>query len=95
MQNIPLVLETPSFEKPEVWGKEVEVLNRLSSSLENGEKLEWDPMVEEIKDIVKEASGGASAKPQKKGKVVSKTTTKKRRKKDTETDDDDGAEDEE
>jgi AP endonuclease-1 len=30
-QNIPLILETPSFEKPkEVWGVEISVLNRLS-----------------------------------------------------------------
>jgi AP endonuclease-1 len=31
IQNIPLILETPSFEKPkEVWGVEISVLNRLS-----------------------------------------------------------------
>ena len=30
LQNIPLILETPSFEDPKVWQKEVDVLNRLS-----------------------------------------------------------------
>lgn len=33
VQNIPLILETPSFEQPaEVWGKEIEVLMKLSGS---------------------------------------------------------------
>jgi AP endonuclease-1 len=32
VQNIPLILETPSFEQPmEVWGKEIAMLQRLSS----------------------------------------------------------------
>jgi hypothetical protein len=92
VQNIPLVLETPSFEKPEVWGKEVDVLNRLSSTYENEEKLESEAMIEEITNVVKEASGGSSAKPQKKGKAASKKATKKRSKKDTETDEDEGSE---
>ncbi|PPQ68236.1 hypothetical protein CVT24_005044 [Panaeolus cyanescens] len=36
-QNIPLVLETPSFEQPrEVWGKEIEVLQRISGSSQRG-----------------------------------------------------------
>lgn len=30
LRNIPLILETPSFEDPKVWQKEVDVLNRLS-----------------------------------------------------------------
>ncbi|TFK65196.1 AP endonuclease [Pluteus cervinus] len=38
VQDIPLILETPSFEEPTtVWRKEIEVLNKLSSlSLEKG-----------------------------------------------------------
>jgi AP endonuclease 1 len=88
VQNIPLVLETPSFEKPEVWGKEVEVLNRLSSTHGNEEKLEWEAMVEEIKAVVEEASGG-TAKTQKKGKAAPKTAAKKRGKKVVETDEED------
>ncbi|KIJ92808.1 hypothetical protein K443DRAFT_13322 [Laccaria amethystina LaAM-08-1] len=36
VQNIPLILETPSFEQPaEVWGKEIEVLMKLSGSSGN------------------------------------------------------------
>lgn len=39
VQNIPLILETPSFEKPaEVWGKEIEVLMKLSGSSGNLEE---------------------------------------------------------
>ena len=57
-QNLPIVLETPSFEKVEVWAKEVEVLNRLSGlSLDEAEE-----MVKvgegEIRDVVKTASRG-------------------------------------
>jgi len=53
-QNLPIVLETPSFEKVEVWAKEVEVLNRLSGlSLDEAEEV-----VSEIRDVVKKASSG-------------------------------------
>ena len=39
VQNIPLILETPSFEQPaEVWGKEIEVLMKLSGSSGNLEE---------------------------------------------------------
>ncbi|KAG6823526.1 hypothetical protein H0H93_003472, partial [Arthromyces matolae] len=54
IQNIPLVLETPSFETPkETWAKEIEALNRLSG-LEL-EKLQEDGS--EIVDPIKNAVG--------------------------------------
>ncbi|KAJ2927952.1 hypothetical protein H1R20_g9150, partial [Candolleomyces eurysporus] len=42
-QGIPLILETPSFEKPkEVWGVEISVLNRLSERAHGGVDVEED-----------------------------------------------------
>ncbi|RXW16255.1 hypothetical protein EST38_g9599 [Candolleomyces aberdarensis] len=42
-QDIPLILETPSFEKPkEVWGVEISVLNRLSERAHGGVDVSED-----------------------------------------------------
>jgi AP endonuclease-1 len=53
-QNIPLILETPSFEKPkEVWGVEISVLNKLS---EGAGRLEASEDGEEPGDKMKSPS---------------------------------------
>lgn len=48
-RNIPLILETPSFEAKEVWGKEIEVLNKVSKV--EGE-IDIDASAAEIKETV-------------------------------------------
>ncbi|KIM36491.1 hypothetical protein M413DRAFT_449185 [Hebeloma cylindrosporum] len=54
-QNIPLILETPSFEQPaEVWGTEISVLQRLSGADIPKEKC-LESLVSEIKDAKKAA----------------------------------------
>ena len=58
IQGMPVVLETPSFEKNEVWTKEIEVLNGMSGIVDDGgdneTMLGWDV---EIKAVVKKANG--------------------------------------
>ena len=53
-----MLLETPSFEKNEVWTKEIEVLNGMSGIVDDGgdneTMLGWDV---EIKAVVKKANG--------------------------------------
>jgi AP endonuclease 1 len=77
VQNIPLILETPSFELPqETWMKEIEVLNKLSgldlSQTSEDTLAEW---VKEIKDGVL-----AAEKVSGKGKKSIAKGTKKRKK---------------
>src|SRR5689334_2438880 len=75
VQNIPLILETPSFERPvDVWGKEVAVLQQLSRVVaeekENDEVLRSilgdpqtdDALVEVIRDAVKTAEATKAMK---------------------------------
>lgn len=53
-QNIPLILETPSFEQPkEVWGKEIRILQTLAGNLEATQSEE--DLQEEVRHAVKEA----------------------------------------
>lgn len=73
-QNIPLILETPSFEQPlEVWGKEIEILQMMASSPET-EKSEED-LQEEVRNTVKDAESRS-----RKTKRVSKSTKATKRK---------------
>ncbi|KAF7353908.1 AP-endonuc-2 domain-containing protein [Mycena venus] len=58
-QNIPLILETPSFEKPEVWAAEIAALDGLSGTNAGLDKL--GPVVDGVREVVKKASGGAGA----------------------------------
>jgi len=52
-QNIPLILETPNFGRPkEVWGKEIEILQRLTGIPETNNSKE---LQEEVRSVVKEA----------------------------------------
>ncbi|KAJ7932783.1 AP endonuclease [Mycena leptocephala] len=62
-QNIPLILETPSFEKPEVWATEITALNGLSGA--NTDEL--DSVVDGVREVVRKAEGNAKkgAKPKK------------------------------
>ena len=84
-QDIPLILETPSFERPvEVWGKEIAALNEVSgmkrvgsgakeeSEVETERKIEG--LVEEIRAAVKLVGG----KSKDKGTISKKATTGKR-----------------
>ncbi|KAJ7765665.1 xylose isomerase-like protein [Mycena metata] len=73
-QDIPLILETPSFEKPEVWAAEIQALNGLS-----GVPLYADAsgqLMGEIKAVV-----GKFAKPVKAKKEAKKVAAKKAGKK--------------
>jgi len=66
LANIPMVLETPSFEQKEVWGLEIEVLY----SLEKRTDEDWDAARTKIKDIV--AWAEAEQKKPSKGKAGGK-----------------------
>lgn len=87
VQNIPLVLETPSFELPkETWAKEIDALNRLSGlDLSKGDDIL--DIVEEIRCAVKDAEKSSG-----KGKTKAKSTGRKTKKK---AGDEDEAEDDE
>ncbi|EGN95779.1 hypothetical protein SERLA73DRAFT_162523 [Serpula lacrymans var. lacrymans S7.3] len=63
LQNIPLVLETPSFETTEIWTKEIEVLNRLSDLHGQDESALLEGLSDEIKKVVQSKS---NSKPPKK-----------------------------
>ena len=57
LKGIPMILETPTSESPDVWKKEIEVLHRLA-----GSELKEDEMtraVEEIKAVSGAASGAS------------------------------------
>ena len=56
-QNIPLILETPSFEQPEeVWGTEIAVLQRISGAQQGiPTESRLEVLVSEIKDAKQEA----------------------------------------
>ena len=87
VQNIPLILETPTFEAEEVWECEIKVLNMLSevgassgSSKDGGDTSRDEvlkKMVDEIQSVIrryrdsKEKVGKKSAS----GRVASKSKT--------------------
>ncbi|KAJ6606015.1 xylose isomerase-like protein [Mycena vulgaris] len=71
-QNIPLILETPSFEKPEVWATEITALNSLSGA----DADELEAMAAGVKEVVKKSEG---SKPKK--AAPKKATAKKGKKK--------------
>ncbi|KDR69206.1 hypothetical protein GALMADRAFT_104145 [Galerina marginata CBS 339.88] len=87
-QNIPLILETPNFEQPAaVWGKEIEVLHRISDSKRqtspnSDSVLDVEALVQEVKDSVKsvEAKGNKASGKARKGGKASKTASKRKRK---------------
>ena len=66
-----MVLETPSFERPELtWKKEIEVLYRLSDAPEEPDAEMLEQLTKEIKDAVKEAEKANPAKSKAKPKKV-------------------------
>ncbi|KAJ7490901.1 xylose isomerase-like protein [Mycena latifolia] len=70
-QNIPLILETPSFEKPEVWATEIGVFNGLSGA----DAGDLESVVDGVKEVVKRSE---ASKPK---KAPKKTAAKKGKKK--------------
>ncbi|KAJ7142105.1 xylose isomerase-like protein [Mycena crocata] len=76
-QNIPLILETPSFEKPEVWAAEIAALHGLSGADADEDKLEAVAMgVKAVVDVCSKSKKGTAPKtkkpPAKKGKKKAK-----------------------
>jgi len=98
VQNIPLILETPSFERPvDMWGKEIAVLQQLSQAVaeqgENDEALRSiigdaqtdDALVEVVRNAVKAAE---ATKSKKTGESTAKKSRKRKRNEDSGEDDD-------
>ncbi|KAJ7718963.1 xylose isomerase-like protein [Mycena maculata] len=91
-QDIPLILETPSFEKPEVWAKEIAALNGLSGASADGLEV----VVGGVEEVVKKAGGGVvKPKPKKAPKKAATKGKKKAKGKDLEQEDEDEEEEEE
>jgi len=99
VQDIPLILETPSFEAPkEVWAKEIAILQQLSETVTNstenqdvlrsiiGDARDDETLVNVITDVVKTMEGAKTIKTA--GKRGAKAGKRKR----DEDDNDDEAE---
>ncbi|TFK17915.1 AP endonuclease [Coprinopsis marcescibilis] len=101
VHDVPLILETPSFEKPrEVWGTEIQVLNSLSppqpSEGPSDQQLDsktgtdngrsMEELAERVRNAVKGVSAGGKGKASKKTGAV-KGTKRKRAKKGEDEDD--------
>lgn len=99
LKNIPLILETPTFESPSVWRTEISVLNRLAgqhlkgpclsqpdvqSDVELNETVE---LVEEIRQAVWDAAA-SSKKDTTKGKGVKASKRGKKNKDEDDVDND-------
>ena len=90
-----MILETPTFEKPkEVWGKEIQVLQRLvatetdgSYSFTNGEEKE---LADSVKDVLKLAGGSTANKTPRISKTTARgrKTSSRRKEADQESEDD-------
>ena len=71
VQDIPLILETPSFEKPrEVWGNEIQVLQRLSG-IETGDhsNISEKELTDSVREVIK-LVGGSTAKKSRTSKAT-------------------------
>lgn len=84
-QNIPLILETPTFDNNRiVWGAEISVLNRLSgfgSKTGDGGDIDVDALMTELRSVVKSAEGRkGDGKAQTKVKKETRAGTKGKRK---------------
>jgi len=99
VQDIPLILETPSFEAPrEVWTKEIAVLQQLSETVTNstenqdvlrsiiGDAQDDETLVDVITDVVKTMEGAKTIK------TAGKQGTKAGKRKRDEDDNDDEVE---
>lgn len=71
MHDIPLILETPSFEEPAIWAKEIELLNRVSlGEVVSGEESGLEG-VAVVRDLAGKFGGTAKAKKEEsKAKLV-------------------------
>jgi len=78
LQNIPLILETPSFESTEVWKKEIDILNRLSI-LDGADDQETGiaAMATEINQVVTKVGGVTASTRGEKQSSTSKITMKR------------------
>ena len=55
-QNIPLILATPGFKQPKaIWGKEIEVLQALTSTSPAIQSEDLQSLVHELKSAIEEA----------------------------------------
>jgi len=73
-QNIPLVVATPGFKQPKlIWGKEIEVLQALTSTPAIGSEEYLQSLVHEIRSTVKEAKLMKSESIRKRKRVVKST----------------------
>jgi len=79
MKNLPLILETPTFEQPEIWAHEIEMLNKISAG--DVEDTHED-LLSDLRKVIKEVEASSG-----KGKGK-KAPAKKRKKKNEEEDDD-------
>ncbi|KIY69167.1 AP endonuclease [Cylindrobasidium torrendii FP15055 ss-10] len=68
-QGIPIVLETPSLEDPEVWATEIEMLQKAPGM--SGENI-WEEHAAAIKAVVKGSGKGKGKEKEKKKKVATK-----------------------
>ncbi|TDL19144.1 AP endonuclease [Rickenella mellea] len=99
LKDIPLILETPIFDSPSVWKKEIEILNRLSLirsadvevGVEDAGDGESDVVFEEMVREVKEEVAVFAAKKEAK---AGKAGKKKRKKAEREDEGEDGSCDE-
>ncbi|KAJ7494297.1 xylose isomerase-like protein [Mycena galericulata] len=83
-QDIPLILETPSFEKPEVWAAEIAALNGMSGASADG----LEGVASGVEKVVKQAGGGVS-KAKNAPKKAPKKGKKKSKAKDLDSEEDD------
>ncbi|TFK33854.1 xylose isomerase-like protein [Crucibulum laeve] len=75
-QGIPMILETPSFERPvDVWGKEIEILQRISRTQERL-KLQVKDGVAPLVEVVQEVRAAVKAAEAASGKEKKGTKPK-------------------
>ena len=98
VQDIPLILETQSFEKPkEVWGKEIQVLQRLVAAETDGlTDVEEKELADSVRDVLKLAGGSTVNKKPRTSKATSRRkTSSKRKEADQGSEEDDSQEEDE
>jgi AP endonuclease-1 len=76
LQNIPIVLETPSFESTEIWTKEVQILNQLSvMDNKDEDQTAMAAMRTEIENLVRSVVGDANVTSKSRMKKVGSSTS--------------------
>lgn len=70
MKDLPLILETPTFEEPEIWAHEISLLNKVSAQ---DPDAPVDDLLQGLKDVIKKLQSSSRrakkipAKKRKKG----------------------------